>query len=194
MPPIEVMQRSLAGAWATMRGKKSGLALLDLTVDGFWDSFWAIPLALPPLLLTWITVANSITVSEDPVFSVILRLAIVDIVNWLLPLVLFALVARRLRLSKRFLPFVVASNWGTVVLVWIVLPLRLLDLLAPQSQGLAEVLALAVMILSLVLFWRLTRTTLQTDLATTTAVYLGLNAASLVIVIALPQMLGLTSA
>ncbi|MBP0438486.1 transporter [Tianweitania sediminis] len=174
-----------------MRGKKAGLSLLDLTVDGFWDSFWAIPLSLPPLLLTWITVANSIA-SGDPVFTLILRLALVDLVNWLLPLFLFALAARRLRLSKRFLPFVVASNWATVVLVWLVMPLRLLDLLSPQSREVAELLSLLVMILSLVLFWRLTRTTLQTDLPTTTAVYVGLNAASLFIVILLPQMLGLT--
>ncbi|TIX33060.1 MAG: transporter, partial [Mesorhizobium sp.] len=33
---------SLAGAWRLMLGKVDGLRLLDLSADGFWNSFFAI--------------------------------------------------------------------------------------------------------------------------------------------------------
>ena len=48
MPSAENIQLYLTGAWRMMMGKADGLRLLDLSVDGFWNSFFAIVIALPP--------------------------------------------------------------------------------------------------------------------------------------------------
>ena len=42
-------QASLTGAWRLMLGKADGLRLLDLSADGFWNSFFAIIVATPAL-------------------------------------------------------------------------------------------------------------------------------------------------
>ncbi|MER9338061.1 hypothetical protein NKJ06_29550, partial [Mesorhizobium sp. M0293] len=47
-------QASLTGAWRLMLGKTDGLRLLDLSADGFWNSFFAIVVAAPALLVGWV--------------------------------------------------------------------------------------------------------------------------------------------
>lgn len=58
MPSVEDIQRYLTGAWRMMLGKTDGLRLLDLSADGFWNSFFAIVVALPPLVVSWVGAAN----------------------------------------------------------------------------------------------------------------------------------------
>jgi hypothetical protein len=194
MPTAEAVQRSLAGAWAVMRGRKQGMALLDISADGFWDSFWAIPLALPPLLLAWASAADSFMLPDGGPsrLSVILRLALVDVVNWILPLVLLGLAAERLGLSKRYAAYVVASNWGTLIVVWLGLPIILLSILSPDAGDVITLLGFALFLVSLLFSWRLTQVSLQRDPGTTTAVFVGMALLSVMLVIILQPMLGLT--
>ncbi|TIP97676.1 MAG: transporter, partial [Mesorhizobium sp.] len=79
---------SLTGAWRLMLGKADGLRQLDLSADGFWNSFFAIVVAAPALIVGWVGLANEI---GDPSafagrFSMLIRLATVDIGAWVLPL------------------------------------------------------------------------------------------------------------
>ena len=57
---VDEIQRYLTGAWRMMMGKADGLRLLDLSADGFWNSFFAIVVALPALIVGWVGVANEI--------------------------------------------------------------------------------------------------------------------------------------
>ena len=63
-----------------MLGKADGLRLLDLSADGFWNSFFAIVVAAPALIVGWVGIANEI---GDPDafagrFGMLMRLATVD--------------------------------------------------------------------------------------------------------------------
>ena len=60
MLSAEETQASLTGAWRLMLGKADGLRLLDLTADGFWNSFFAIAVAAPALIVGWVGIANEI--------------------------------------------------------------------------------------------------------------------------------------
>ncbi len=61
MPSAEEIQLYLTGAWRMMMGKADGLRLLDLSADGFWNSFFAIVIALPALIVGWVGVANELS-------------------------------------------------------------------------------------------------------------------------------------
>jgi hypothetical protein len=61
MPSAENIQLYLTGAWRMMLGKADGLRLLDLSADGFWNSFFAIAIALPPLTVSWVGAANELS-------------------------------------------------------------------------------------------------------------------------------------
>ena len=158
MPSVEDIQQYMTGAWRLMLGKPDGMRLLDISVDGFWNSFFAIIVALPALAASWIAVANDITELADmgSRLSIVLRFAVVDIGAWVLPLGALALVARPAGIADRLVHYVVATNWGSALLVWLMLPPALLKLFFPAAQDVSAALSLLLFLASMVLSWRLT--------------------------------------
>src|SRR5690606_7093069 len=110
----------LWGAWRMMMGHADGLRAMDLTVDGFWNSFFAIVLALPALAPGWMVAADRLAEYDGNPgerFSLVVRFAVVDLGSWLLPLLVLALVARQARIADRFVQYVVATNWASAIII-----------------------------------------------------------------------------
>ena len=61
---------------------------------------------------------------------------------WVLPLVGLALVAPRAGIGGRFVHYVVASNWASAIIAWLMLPAALIRLFLPSTNEFA-VLAVA---------------------------------------------------
>lgn len=184
----------LSGAWRLMTGRADGLRLLDLSADGFWNSFFAIIVALPALGLGWLSLANDLAALSVVPFgrmSIIGRLAMVDLGAWVVPLVILALVARQTDLSGRFVHYVVASNWGSAIVVWMMLPPALVRLLVPGQEDFSSILSLALFAVTMVLTWRLTTTVFAKGVAVGSAVFAGMFVASLATLFALQWLLGL---
>jgi hypothetical protein len=193
MPSAAEIQRYLTGAWRLMTGKPDGLLLLDLSADGFWNSFFAIVIALPALFISWIGVANEI--ADEPLaggrLSILLRLAAIDLSAWILPLVALAVAAPLAGIGARFVHYVVASNWGSALIIWLMLPAALLRLISPSSSDLAALLSIGLFGLSMVLTWRLTNVVIGRGPAIGTAVFAGMFIASLAVLFLLQAALGI---
>lgn len=194
MPSSDEIQRSLYGAWRMMTGRADGLRLLDLSADGFWTSFFAIVIALPALGVSWISVANDM--SLDPTLAagrgaILLRLAMIDLGSWVFPLGALALAARPGGIEDRFVPYVVASNWGSAITVWLMLPPALLKLLFPSTEELSVLVSLLLFGATMVLGWRLTNAAIGRGPAVASAVFAGMFFASLLVFFALEALLGL---
>ncbi|CDX16186.1 conserved membrane hypothetical protein [Mesorhizobium sp. ORS 3324] len=184
---------SLTGAWRLMFGKADGLRMLDLSADGFWNSFFAIVVAAPALIVGWVGIANEI---GDPNafagrLSMLLRLATVDIGSWVLPLIVLALVAPRVGIGGRFVHYVVASNWASAIIAWLMLPSALLRLFLPSSDEISGLVSLLLFALSMVLTWRMTNATIGKGPAVGTAVFAGMFVASLLVLFGLQALLGI---
>jgi hypothetical protein len=184
---------SLTGAWRLMLGKADGLRLLDLSADGFWNSFFAIVVATPALIVGWVGLANEI---GDPDafagrFSMLIRLATVDIGAWVLPLVGLALVAPRAGIGGRFVHYVVASNWASAIIAWMMLPPALIRLFLPPTNEFVVMASLLLFALSMVLTWRLTNVAIGRGAAVGSAVFAGMFVASLVVLFGLQALLGI---
>ncbi|RWA72109.1 transporter [Mesorhizobium sp.] len=184
---------SLAGAWRLMFGKADGLRMLDLSADGFWNSFFAIVVALPALIVGWVGIANEI---GDPNafagrLSLLIRLATVDLGSWVLPLVALALVAPRAGIGGRFVHYVVASNWASAIIAWLMLPSALLRLFLPSTNEVSGLMSLLLFALSMVLTWRMTNATIGRGAAIGTAVFVGMFIASLLVLFGLQALLGI---
>ncbi|RWF86598.1 MAG: transporter [Mesorhizobium sp.] len=180
---------SLTGAWRLMLGKADGLRQLDLSADGFWNSFFAIVVAAPALIVGWVGLANEI---GDPNafagrFSMLIRLATVDIGAWVLPLVGLALVAPRAGIGGRFVHYVVASNWASAIIAWIMLPAALIRLFLPSANEFAVLASLLLFALSMILTWRMT------NAAIGRGVFAGMFVASLVVLFGLEALLGIAA-
>ncbi|PBC08370.1 transporter [Mesorhizobium sp. WSM3859] len=184
---------SLAGAWRLMFGKADGLRLLDLSADGFWNSFFAIVVAAPALIVGWVGIANEI--GDPEAFAgrlgMLIRLATVDIGSWVLPLVALALVAPRVGIGGRFVHYVVASNWASAIIAWLMLPSALLRLFLPSTSEISSLVSLFLFALSALLTWRMTNASIGKGAAVGTAVFVGMFIASLLVLFGLQALLGI---
>ncbi len=194
MLTAEETQASLTGAWRLMLGKADGLRLLDLSADGFWNSFFAIAVAAPALVVGWVGIANEIG-DPDAVsgrFGLVLRLAAVDLGSWVLPLVALALVAPRVGLGGRFVHYVVASNWASAIIAWLMLPAALVRLFAPAGDQVSAAVSLLLFLVSMVPTWCMTNAVIARGPAMGSAVFTGMFVASLVALFGLQALLGVT--
>ncbi|MEP9386583.1 transporter [Mesorhizobium sp. KR9-304] len=197
MPSSDDIQQYLTGAWRMMMGKADGLRLLDLTVDGFWNSFFAMVVALPALMVGWVAVASEFSMVSADVgsrFSIAVRFAAIDLAVWLLPIVVLAAVASRVGLADRFVHLVVASNWASALFIWLTVPVPLAGLIwsfGPESR-----VSLSLMLLALNLFvsWRVTNVAVAKGAAITTAVIAAMFVLSLLVQALLMAALGLGQA
>jgi len=184
---------SLAGAWRLMFGKSDGLRLLNLSADGFWNSFFAIVVAAPALIVGWVELANEI--GDPNAFAgrlgMLIRLATVDIGSWVLPLVALALVAPRAGIGGRFVHYVVASNWASAIIAWLMLPSALVRLLLSSTNEISSGVSFVLFLLSMVLTWRMTNATIGKGAAVGTAVFVGMFVASLLVLFGLQALLGI---
>ncbi len=108
---------NLAGAWLVMRGRAEGLSRLDLSLEGFWRSFAAILLIVPFAILGLISQRE--LVPEDvgaPADAGIGLEAVALLGDWLTFPLVFAVIARPLGLTARYVPFIVARNWASVLI------------------------------------------------------------------------------
>mgnify|MGYP001457226079 CR=1 FL=1 len=191
MADMNDIQRSFAGAWRLMTGRADGLRLLDISADGFWNSFFAIPVALPALAIGWIMAANGIAEGGGGRLPIVLTLAVVDLSVWVVPLVAFVLAAPQFGLSDRVAHLVVAYNWGEALMSWLALPVALFILTFDVGQEIADALMLLLFIVLTVLGWRLVVTAMGKGPGVGSAVFAGLFVVSLMVLIALERLMGI---
>jgi hypothetical protein len=193
MPDAEEIQRNLTGAWRLMTGRVDGLRMLDTSVEGFWDSFFAIVVAAPALAVGWLASANDFQQLDMHAsrLSIVGRLAMIDMAAWLLPIAALAIVARQVGIADRFVPYVVSGNWASALLVWLMLPPSILHLLAPGAADATSLLSLGLFLAAQVLLWRQTNAALAKGPVVATAVFVGMFACALTVLIVLQAWLGL---
>ncbi|WP_309083847.1 transporter [Chelativorans sp.] len=187
------VQQYFAGVWRMMLGRPEGLKLLDLSADGFWNSFFAVIVALPPLIVGWVGFANSVpeAAAVGSRFALLVRLFLIDIGAWILPLVVLAAFARPAGIADRFVHYVVASNWASALFAWLMLLPALLRLFVPQASDLTDGISLVLFLVTLGLSWRLTVVAIGKGAAVGTAVFFAMLVISISVLIALQSVLGL---
>ncbi len=194
MPSADYVQQSLSGAARLMAGKKDGLRFLDISADGFWTSFFAIVIALPAMTVGWVTLANELAFQGDGIgsrLSIVLRLATIDVLAWIIPLAVFALLAKPAGIASRLVHFVVASNWGSAIYVWIMLPPSLIRLFWPDAGEGVTAFSLGLFFFTMVLAWRLTNAVLDKGPAFATGVFTAMFLVSLFVLFTLQGVFGL---
>ncbi|GAB4352524.1 MAG: hypothetical protein Kow0026_10100 [Oricola sp.] len=136
-----------------LRGDPAAFADMDISADGFWRSFEAIPAALPALIFAWVAEAQQIRAagSPDSVGSLIVRMAALELAFWILPIIVLAIVLRQLRLGHRFSHLIIARNWLAVLTsyVFVAAPLFELAFSGGATSSASVLITLATMVLAL---------------------------------------------
>ena len=183
------------GAWMLARNDARGFSRLDLTADGFWRSFAAILYALPAFLVSWVNYRDAYVEAAGPVartgLGFFLRLALIDILNWLVPILVVALIAAPLGLAANFGRWVIASNWLSLPVAYVTAIPLFLTLAIPGFAPVGAIVSLVFFALVVAAFFRVTRLSFDGDATVALAITIGLVVLSLVITGMLQVGLGL---
>lgn len=156
MPPPEEIRRSLYGALRIAILDPDALSHFNLTEDGFWRSFFAMaPSVLLYALLNALPVGELPMDEEGPslLFTVPAH-AVLYLVIWVAYLLAMIPVTRLLRLSHRYVGFVVVWNWASLAQIMVLAGAALLAVAFGGSLA-AVVLAawLALLVYGFLVAW-----------------------------------------
>ena len=160
MAPLSEIIRSLYGTLRLARGDTGGMAFFNATEQGFWRSFTA-AILIAPLFAMLLMVRYSVNDSTVPLLRFSAVETIAYVVSWVaFPLLLFHL-TDILGIGQRYIRYIVAYNWASVIQNLLYLPFALL-VEAHLLEG-AGSSFIGFLLLGLVLFytWFVTRTALE---------------------------------
>jgi hypothetical protein len=159
------VNRSFRGTLDLLNSRTEGLKSFDMSERGFWRSFTAIWLTLPAYIvsLAFERLRLGLLQPDHPLLDNIwldLIVALGHVASFIALPVAMIWIAPRLGLSKAYVPFVIVTNWITVIgLLFLSVPAMLL-LLGWATPGLASMFSLAFAIIILRLQWFATKATL----------------------------------
>ncbi|MGE7370727.1 hypothetical protein ACQKKX_16935 [Neorhizobium sp. NPDC001467] len=194
MPSFAEIQFYVSGLWLLVKGDAEGFRRLDLTERGMNRSFWAIIWCLPPMLVSWNSMRLSFLETSPPDTQAgplyFLKLALIDGVNWIVPLILVAFLCLLLGLRSRFAAIVAASNWLAVPITYGYGFLILVAFFVPGSEGLVVLLWFFLLLALVFSLSRVLRMILGPQPLTVAAMAMTLIIPSLLLSDALQTFLG----
>ena len=165
MVTAEEVNRSLRGTLDLLNRRVEGLQAFDMSERGFWHSFAAILLTLPAYVVTlaFERLRLGLLQPERPLLDSIgldLVVALGHAASFIALPVAMIWVARALRLTDRYVPFVIVTNWITVTGLLVLSVPAILLLADWATPELATFFTLAFGIIILRLQWFATKVTL----------------------------------
>jgi len=195
MPDRDEIVQSLTGAWRLFLERADAMRFFNVGIDGFWRSFYAVVLILPAYFL--VVTAERARILADPIagsgfdggaffINKVLTLGF----DWItLPIVL-ALVAAPLGVSRTYVPFVVARNWGAVLATAPFGVVELLYLLGVLGSGAANMFALVLVVVVVRYNYLIARRALGVDIGFAVGLIIADFAISVAIVGVADSLLG----
>jgi hypothetical protein len=159
MPDREEVLRSLYGAYRLARMDVSGMGHFNLTVEGFWRSFFAAVLVAPGYA---ILIGEKLIARPEPLDLgwVVLIEGTTYVLGWMAFPLAALILTYLLNLSRNYVALIVAANWAAVIQTGAFLSAVLLSLVLP---GLLAGLLLTIVTGGILFYqWFVARTALQT--------------------------------
>lgn len=183
MPGLEEVRSYLAGLWLLIKGKPAGFAHLDLSDRGMMRSFFAILWCAPAIFFSWFWWRSAVLSVMPPNTSLgivfYLRLAMVEVANWVVPLVFAGLVAWFIGIGERFSAVVACVNWLSLPFAYANAALMAM-MMVSGLEGMVGLLWLGLMIALVVALIRVFRMIIGPQI---------LPVATMVMVLIVPAML-----
>lgn len=153
MPLLSEIRIYLHGLWLMFCGDPKGKDYLDLTDRGMLRSFFSALWSLPALALSWFWWQRAFKAAEVseamPGLSYYLRLALVEAICWIVPLVLIGGLMLLSGVRDKFPAVVTVVNWLNLPFSYAYAVLLLIALAFPGLQSFVALLWF-VLLLSLV--------------------------------------------
>ncbi len=170
------IRSSIHGAWRIALTDPNALRYFNLSADGFWRSFIAVPIAfavtLPKYLLRdEVPAADALAEPSAPV------MLLFGLIGWLLYVVVMIWITRLLNLAATYAQYIIVWNWASVIGTLFMLPISLFPHDPASAGGLGAVLPLMFYFALLYYGFRVARV----GLACTVPIALGIMVFELVL-------------
>ena len=159
MPSLNELARALYGAYRLARFDANGMQFFDASLSGFWKSFFAAVL-VAPLYFFLLLQRFQIGGGGESMARFLAIEAIAYVIAWVLFPLVMVTVSRTLDCQERYLGYIVAYNWASVLQNALYLPLAILiqaGAIAPDAGAFAVMVLLTAI---LMYTWFVTRTAL----------------------------------
>ena len=159
MISLHEMLSGLYGAWRLVRLDPGGMRYFNDTVDGFWHSFYAAAL-VAPLVIAMLAVQYSNAALVVPAWRIVSIESVKYVMLWVaFPMVMVGL-ARALKRTEAYIPYIVAYNWATVWQNVVFVPVLIVLETGIVTGGPADVIRYGAMTAVLAYIWVVTRVAL----------------------------------
>lgn len=161
MPPRSEVAFYMRGLWLLFLGDPAGGRLLDLSERGMARSFYAAVWCLPSMALSWYWWHEAyLSAMPEGVRTgglFFLRLAMVEAICWMVPLVLIGFLLAAFGAKEKYPPLVVVANWLSLPFSYGYAVLILIALLFPRLQGIVAILWFALLMALVFSFSRIVK-------------------------------------
>jgi hypothetical protein len=194
MPQIEEIGYYIKGLWLLILGDRSGFDWLDISASGVWRSFAAFLWCLPAMAVGWaawrVFYLEQMPQGTATGLPFIVKLFLIDVTIWIVPLVLVAMLAKPLGFADLLASIVITTNWLSVPIVYAMAVPLTIRLVIPDAEGLAYLLSFLLLIANFTAIFRLIKTIASDQLLLASAISALLILPSLMLSEALPRLLG----
>ena len=159
MPGREEITSSVYGAFLLARRDARGMGFFEISIDGFWRSFFAAAIVAPiHIIIVSLHAPAAAEVSFAWQFVVeTIRYGL----EWATFPVIMVVVARLMDLSHLYVAYIVAYNWSKVLIYSLWLPLFAIEATQLLPAWLTSVLMIAVFVAIMYYLWFITCTALR---------------------------------
>ncbi len=160
MPGREEIASSIFGAFVLARLDARGMSFFDISIDGFWRSFFAAAIVAPIYII--IVSLRTLEGAAEVSFA---WLFVVEIIHygfdWVTFPVIMVAIARSMNLSHRYVGYIVAYNWSKVLIAALWLTLGAIEAIHLLPAALTGGLMLAALAAITYYLWFITCTALR---------------------------------
>lgn len=151
---------SVFGAYRLARFDPTGLQYMDRTPEGAWKSFYAAVIVAPAWTLL-LAIRLWGQVPDTPLFQIVVVEAIAYVISWTAFPVVMHGVSGMLDRQARYVDFLCAYNWSSVVQMSVYLPVVILAATGILPGPISEGLVFGIMLAMLTYQWFVMRTALD---------------------------------
>lgn len=161
MPTLKEVEFYLTGLWLLFKQDPRGLSYLDFSDRGTMRSFWAVVFVLPMTVLSFIwwrgLYLETLPEGMDVGALFFFRLGLVEVANWIVPLVLVGLLTWLAGIGSKFQSIIVVSNWLAVPVSYGYGLILLMMMLVPSLTAVAVLLSYGLALTLIITLFRILR-------------------------------------
>ena len=180
MPGLREIVAALYGAWRLMRFDANGMAWFNLSIEGFWRSFFAAILAAPFFALSIILDLDEQAEPVDGGAAAAVTV-LVYAIGWAIVPIVGIAITKLLGLTRGYIPLVVAFNWTAVPQAVVHAIAAVIATSGFAGAGVANMLLFATVVYILIYEWFVVRTALQTTPLTAVGIVLLLETIAILV-------------